>query len=307
MAEVRVFEVGPRDGLQNEPRQVGLADRLRFITGLVGAGVRDLELGAFVRPDKVPRMADTDRIYRAIASGGITLGRARGWCLVPNLQGLERALAAGATHLAVFTAATESFNRSNIGMSVAGSLRVYAEVIRAARAARRGIRIRGYVSTAFGCPFEGKVRPARVLSVIERLAALGVDQVSIGDTIGVATPNQVDDVVGPALKALGVERVAVHFHDTRGTALANSLRALEVGARTIDSSAGGLGGCPFAPRATGNVATEDLVYLLDGLGMRSGIDLDRLSETSLELARRMRRPLSSRYLMAYAAARRSRK
>jgi hydroxymethylglutaryl-CoA lyase len=281
---------------------VRFADKAWFITALVKAGVRDLEIGAFVRPDKVPRMADTEWIYDGIRRGRIELGRARGWSLVPNLKGLERAQAAGARNLAIFTAASEGFNRSNIGMSVAGSLRAYVEVVAAARARDPKVRIRGYVSTAFGCPFDGKVRPRQALRVIERLAALGVEQVSIGDTIGVATPNQVDEVVTPALRLLGTERVAVHFHDTRGTALANSLRAIEVGARTVDASAGGLGGCPFAPGATGNLATEDLVYMLDGLGLKSGIDLEALARVSLEMARRMRRPLSSRYLLAFSAA-----
>lgn len=300
-AAITLFEVGPRDGLQNECNPVSLSTKLSFISGLVAAGVRELEIGAFVRPDKVPRMADTERIYRAIARGSLRLGRARGWSLVPNSRGLDRALAVGARNLALFTAASDRFNRANIGMSIQDSLRGYAEMIQ--RGKSEGVRFRGYVSTAFGCPFQGRVPAGKALRVIERLAELGVEQISIGDTIGVATPNQVDDVVGPALKALGARRVAVHFHDTRGTALANTLRALELGVTTIDSSAGGLGGCPFAPGATGNLATEDLVYLLNGLGLRSGIDLDRLCRVSLAMARRMRRPLSSRYLAAYAASR----
>lgn len=297
---ITVFEVGPRDGLQNERDPVSLATRIWFISALVKAGVRELEIGAFVRPDKVPRMADTDRIYRAIDQGRLRIGKARGWSLVPNLRGLERALAAGARNLALFTAASDEFNRANIGMSVEDSLQSYAEVIRVGKP--EGVRFRGYVSTAFGCPFRGRVPARKALRVIEKLAKLGVEQVSIGDTIGVATPNQVDEVVGPALQALGAGRIAVHFHDTRGTALANTLRALELGVTTVDSSAGGLGGCPFAPGATGNLATEDLVYLLNGLGLRSGINLEKLCHASLAMARRMGRPLSSRYLTAFAAA-----
>jgi hydroxymethylglutaryl-CoA lyase len=300
---VTVFEVGPRDGLQNEARPVGLADKLGLVRGLIGAGVRELELGAFVRPDRVPQMADTDAVFQAIRRGKLRLGPGvHAWSLVPNRKGLERAIAAGARRVAVFTAATESFARRNIGMSVAESLREFGQVIREARSA--GLRVRGYVSTAFGCPFEGKVAPSRALRVIERLAGLGVEQVSVGDTIGVATPRDVERVIRPALKALGRARVAGHFHDTRGTALANALRALELGVRTLDSSAGGLGGCPFAPGATGNLATEDLVYLLHGLGIRTGIDLEALCRASLGFSAKIGRPLSSRCLQAFAASRR---
>ncbi|MFL5812061.1 MAG: hydroxymethylglutaryl-CoA lyase [Bdellovibrionia bacterium] len=304
---VTVFEVGPRDGLQNEPRPLSLEDRLWFISGLVQAGVKDVEIGAFVRPDRVPQMADTERVYAAVDSGKLNLAKARGWALIPNQKGLERALQCGAKNLAVFTATSEAFNQRNIGMSVSESLKQIAALVPAARkASRKGTLIRAYVSTAFGCPFEGKVPPKKTLKVIESLAKLGVDQISIGDTIGVATPKDVDAVIQPALKIYGrsegPKRIAVHFHDTRGTALANTLRALELGVRIVDSSAGGLGGCPFAPGATGNLATEDLVFMLDGMGMKTGIDLQLLCKTSLEMAQRMKRPLSSRYLQAFAAA-----
>ena len=297
---ITVFEVGVRDGLQNEPSHPSTATKIGFIQDLVASGVREFELGAFVRPDRVPQMADTEALYRAIAAKRLKLGKAHAWSLVPNLRGLERAIAVGATRIAVFTAASEGFARNNIGMTVAQSLKEYGKVVDQARAA--GLRVRGYVSTAFGCPFDGKVAPSRALRVIERLAELGVEQVSIGDTIGVATPAGVDAVIRPALRLLGAKRVAGHFHDTRGTALANSLRAIEHGVRTLDASAGGLGGCPFAPGATGNLATEDLVYMLDGMGMKSGIDLDRLSQASLRMARKLKRPLASRYLQAYASS-----
>jgi hydroxymethylglutaryl-CoA lyase len=297
-SKVRVFDVGPRDGLQNEPGKITLKDKLGLVTGLIEAGVADLELGAFVRPDRVPQMADTDQIYAAIRSGKLALGRTRAWSLVPNRKGMERAIAAGATHVAVFTAATESFTERNIGMSISESLVEFKEVLALARA--HSIQVRGYVSTAFGCPFEGKVSPKKALKVIDAVAALGVDQISIGDTIGVATPNQVNEVIAPALNSHGGDRVAVHFHDTRGTALANALRALEIGTLIFDASAGGLGGCPFAPGATGNLATEDLVYMLDGMGVPTGINLTKLSDTSLRLARAMGRSLSSRYLQAYS-------
>ncbi|MGZ3709145.1 MAG: hydroxymethylglutaryl-CoA lyase, partial [Bdellovibrionota bacterium] len=219
------------------------------------------------------------------------------WCLVPNRRGLERAVAAGATQIAVFTAATESFAKRNIGMSIRESLQEFGAVVADAR--RHRMKVRGYVSTAFGCPFEGEVSAKKALRVVEKLAALGVDEISIGDTIGVATPNQVDDRIKPALKMLGESKTAVHFHDTRGGALANSLRALELGVRIFDSSAGGLGGCPFAPGATGNLATEDLVYMMERMGARTGIDLELLCETSLKMAQRMKRPIASRYVLAF--------
>lgn len=297
--EVSIFEVGPRDGLQNESRTVTFDDKVWFVSSLVEAGVRDLELGAFVRPDRVPQMADTDALYAMIRDRKLKLGKAKAWSLVPNLKGLERAVSAGAEQIAVFTAATESFAQRNIGMSIQESFKEFAKIVDEAYA--RGIRVRGYVSTAFGCPFEGKVPAKKALRVISKLADLGVEQVSIGDTIGVATPNQVDEIVRPAIQALGKKRVAVHFHDTRGTALANTLRSLERGVTTVDSSAGGLGGCPFAPGATGNLATEDLVYMLEGMGVKTGIDLEKLSRASLEFSRRIQRPLSSRFLQAFSA------
>jgi hydroxymethylglutaryl-CoA lyase len=306
---ISVFEVGPRDGLQNEARKVKLEDKAWFISKLIEVGIKEIEIGAFVRRQRVPQMGDTEKLV-SILRKDTSFRRAHAWSLVPNLHGLERANACGLSRLAVFTAASETFNQHNIEMSIAESLKTISEIVKAAaqnsgqssgRGSQQKTEFRGYVSTAFGCPFEGKVSPRKALKVIERLAKLGIRQISIGDTIGVATPNQVDAVVGSALKMLGSERIAVHFHDTRGLALVNTLRALELGATQVDSSAGGLGGCPFAPGATGNLATEDLVYMLHGLGLKTGIDLDRLSDVSLEMARRMGRPVSSRYLSSYAA------
>ncbi len=297
---VEIFEVGVRDGLQNEARSVRLDDKVRLSQGLVDAGVRRLELGAFVRPDLVPQMADTDRVYAAIRDGGLRLGKAKAFALVPNLKGMERAIAAGAKGIAVFTAATESFAKQNIGMSIDESFAVFAEVV--AEAKRAKIEVRGYVSTAFGCPFEGKVAPKKAIRIIERLARLGIPEVSVGDTIGVATPKGVNEVLGALVKGIGRKtRLAGHFHDTRGTALANALAAIELGVEILDASAGGLGGCPFAPGATGNLATEDLVYMLEGMGIRTGIDLERLAATSLSFCRTLGRPISSRYLQAYAS------
>lgn len=296
---VSIFEVGPRDGLQNERRVVSTRQKIQFIDGLIHAGFKDLELGAFVRPDKVPQMADTDAVYRLIRAGKLKLGQARAWALVPNKRGLDRALRAGVTHIAVFTAATESFTKKNIGMSIERSLAEFKTVIAEGRRAWGDLfKVRGYVSTAFGCPFEGKVDPKAALKVIVKLADLGVDQISIGDTIGVATPADVEALIKPALRILGVKKTAVHFHDTRGTALANALRALDLGVRIFDSSAGGLGGCPFAPGAAGNLATEDLVYMFNGMGVQHGIDLEQLSKASLDLNAIMKRPLASRYLQS---------
>ncbi len=298
--QVTIFEVGARDGLQKESRPVSLHAKDRFVRGLLAAGLTQLEVGAFVREDKVPQMADTAELFQKLSD---IPSKASLWSLVPNRKGLERALYAGAKNLALFTAATDGFTTRNIGMTVDESFEEFKAVMaEAKRLKKQKLRFRGYVSTAFGCPFEGKVPAKKALKVVERLAKLGVEQVSIGDTIGVATPNQVTEIVKPALKMLGAKKLALHFHDTRGTALANALRALELGATTLDASAGGLGGCPFAPGATGNLATEDLVYMLDGLGVKTGVDLKKLSETSLELAREMQRPLTSRYLAAYAAS-----
>jgi hydroxymethylglutaryl-CoA lyase len=298
---VRIFEVGPRDGLQNEKRVISFEDRLFLIEGLASAGLRDIEVGAFVREDRVPQMAKSDEVLRAIAEGRVAFGNARAWNLVPNARGMQNAVAAGAKQVAVFTAATEGFNQKNIGMTIDQSLAEIAQVMEIAKA--HGISVRGYVSTAFGCPYEGRVPADQPLKVISKLISLGVEEVSVGDTIGVATPRGVEEVIRPAISEHGVSKVAVHFHDTRGTALANTLRSLEIGVRTVDSSAGGLGGCPFAPGATGNLATEDLVYMLDGMAMPTGVDLMALCRTSLEFARRIQRPLTSRYLAAFAATR----
>jgi len=301
--KVDIFEVGPRDGLQNEKKTLTTAQKMDFVRGLAKAGVRNIELGAFVRPDKIPQMADTDALYEKIRSGELDLGKAKAWSLIPNRKGLERALKVGATHLAIFTAATDSFAKANIGMTIDESFTEYKEVISALKKAgmRKKVQVRGYISTAFGCPFDGKVAPKKALKVVERLLDLGVDQISIGDTIGVATPLDVEAVVKPAYKTLGKKMLALHFHDTRGTALANALRAYELGARIFDSSAGGLGGCPYAPGATGNLATEDLLYMFNGMGIEHGIDLDQICKLSLDLSAKMGRPISSRYLASFAA------
>src|SRR5690606_1648991 len=215
--EIEVFEVGVRDGLQNESREVTTEEKIEFARDLIASGIRRIELGAFVRSDLVPQMADTEGVYEAVRTGRLRLGRATAYAFVANLEGLERAIAAGAKGVAVFTAATETFAEKNIGMSIGESLRVFSEIVREAKRAK--VEVRGYVSTAFGCPFEGKVSAKKAIRVVEKLAALGIDEVSVGDTIGVATPRGVEEVMKPLLKSFGrKKKVAGHFHDTRGTA-----------------------------------------------------------------------------------------
>ncbi len=265
---VTVYEVGPRDGLQNEPGIVPAADKVRLIEALADAGLPCVEATSFVSAKAVPQLADAEEVLRF-------LRRRRGVrypVLVPNLRGLERALAAGADAIAVFTAASEAFTRANINMSIAESLLAFAPVLQRANA--EGMWTRGYVSTAFGCPYQGEVAPAVVSGVAAALAGLGCDEVSIGDTIGVGRPEQVVDVVSAVTASVPVERVALHLHDTGGRALANVAAGLEAGVRTFDASAGGLGGCPFAPGAPGNLATESLVAMLHERGYETGVDLE---------------------------------
>jgi isopropylmalate/homocitrate/citramalate synthase len=263
---VTVVEVGPRDGLQNEPGLVDAATKIRFVEALADAGLPVVEVTSFVRPDLVPQLADADVVLRGIhRRAGV-----RYPVLVPNLRGLERALAAGADAIAVFTAASEPFAQANIGMTIDQSLEAFAPVLE--RAGREGAWRRGYVSTAFGCPYQGAVDPSVVVSVTVRLLDLGCDEVSIGDTIGVAVPEQVTAVVGRLLDDAPAERLALHLHDTGSRALNNVAAGLDLGIATFDSSAGGLGGCPFAPGAPGNLATGDLLALLDSLGIEHGVD-----------------------------------
>lgn len=265
---VRIYEVGPRDGLQNEPAAVPLEAKLRYIELLVAAGLREIEATSFVAPRAIPQLADADELLPRLPASP----DARFPVLVPNMRGMERAEAAGARALAVFTAATDAFTEKNIGMTVTASLEAFVPVL--ARAADLGWWRRGYVSTAFGCPYTGAVAPGRAVEVALRLLDLGVEEVCFGDTIGVGVPNQVQAIVDAALTAgIPVGRIAFHFHDTRGTALANVLAGLAAGVRCFDSSTGGTGGCPYAPGAAGNLATEDLVYLLDASGYDHGVDL----------------------------------
>jgi len=291
-ARVTVVEVGPRDGLQNESAVLSVEDRVAFCRALVEAGLRVIEVGAFVSPKWVPQMAGSDEVLRRTPRRpGLRLP-----VLVPNRKGFEAARAAGAREIAVFTAASETFSRRNVNASIDESFARFAEFVPEGR--RDGLWVRGYVSTGFGCPYEGRVAPERVFEVAGRLADLGCDEVSIGDTIGVAVPSQVADVMGRLLDTLPPERLAVHLHDTRGTALANVLAALEQGITIVDSAAGGLGGCPYAPGASGNLATEDLLYMLHGMGIETGVDLAAVSAASRALAPRLGHALPSRYLQA---------
>ena len=293
---VRIVEVGPRDGLQNEGRAIATDDKVRFVDLLSEAGFEMIEATSFVHPRTVPQLADAAELLARIDKRpGV-----RYPVLVPNARGMERALQSEAREVAVFTAATESFNRRNINATIDESLRNIAEVVRLARG--EGVWVRGYISTVFGCPYEGAVEPAAALRVAERLLELGVDELSLGDTIGVATPRTAEAVLGPAAERFGVDRVGLHFHDTRGTALANTLLALQMGYWIFDSSAGGLGGCPFAPGAAGNLATEDLLYLLDGLGIDSGVRLDAVVAASRFVADKVGHPLTSKVYQATQAA-----
>jgi len=289
---VTVVEVGPRDGLQNEAVPLSVDDRVAFCEHLIDAGLPVVEVGALVAPTWVPQMAGSEEVLRRVAGrDGVRLP-----VLVPNRKGFDRARAAGAREIAVFTAASETFNRRNTNAGITESFDRFAEFVPEAK--RDGLRVRGYVSTCFGCPYEGVVPVARAVEVAAHLAELGCDEVSIGDTIGVAVPTQVSDVVGRLREAVPVERLAVHLHDTRGTALANVLAALQEGVTVVDSAAGGLGGCPYAPGASGNLATEDLVYMLHGMGVATGVNLGAVADASRALSGRLGRPLPSRYLAA---------
>ncbi len=290
MAErVRVYEVGPRDGLQNEAVPIPTATKTRFIELLAEAGLREIEATSFVAPRAIPQLADADKLLS-------DLPRAAGVrypVLVPNVRGMARAEAAGADALAVFTAATDAFTQANIGMTVAESLTAFEPVL--ARAGDLGWWRRGYVSTAFGCPYTGRVDPVRAVEVASGLLELGVDEVCFGDTIGVGVPSQVATLTGLAVAAgIPLGRVAFHFHDTRGTALANVSAGLDAGVRCFDSSAGGTGGCPYAPGAAGNLATEDLVYLLDASDWESGVSLAGVLVAARFISDALGRPLTTK-------------
>ena len=293
---VRIVEVGPRDGLQNEAATLSTDEKVEFVERLAASGLPVVEAGAFVNPARVPQMADTAEVFGRVRRRAGT----RYAALVPNIRGLERAMAAGADEVAVFAAASETFSRRNINQGIAESLDNYASVCRTALDA--GVPVRAYLSTAFGCPYEGPIDPGRVAALCQQLRELGVFEVAVSDTIGIAHPGQVARVLDEVVPRIGVQALALHFHDTRGMALANVLAALGYGVAGFDSSAGGLGGCPFAPGASGNLATEDLVYMLDGLGIATAVRLGALLEASAFIASRVDHELPSR---VYQAGRRT--
>jgi hydroxymethylglutaryl-CoA lyase len=294
---ITIVEVGPRDGLQNEQTLVSTADKVAFVNRLSAAHLPVIEVSAFVSPRWVPQMADAAEVFAGIVRAPGT----RYTALVPNVPGLDRALAAGVTEIAIFASSTETFSRKNINQSIDDSLTTYTAVC--ARAIAAGVRVRGYLSTAFGCPFEGAVAPRQVADVAGRLMDLGVFEVAISDTIGIAHPGQVPTVLEAVLARVPVDCLALHFHDTRGTALANVLASLPFGIATYDASSGGLGGCPYAPGAAGNLATDDLIYMLDGLGIETGVSLAAISEASAFIASKIDHRLPSRYAQAYRATR----
>lgn len=269
MEKVRVYEVGPRDGLQNEKMTIAAADKIRFIELLDEAGFDTIEATSFVRPGAIPQMSDAAVVYPAVKAKG-----ARKAALVPNLKGMQTALDCGLEEAAIFTAASESFTARNINCTIAESLERFREVSRLAQ--ERSIPMRGYVSCVVECPYEGRIAPEKVLDVSLRLLELGVYEISLGETIGVAVPDDISRLLDVLLKQIEPGKLAGHFHDTRGTALANVYAALQAGVRIFDSSAGGLGGCPYAPGASGNLATEDLVYALERSGYETGVDMGRL-------------------------------
>ncbi|WP_212772622.1 hydroxymethylglutaryl-CoA lyase [Polycladomyces abyssicola] len=295
VTRVTIVEVGLRDGLQNESVILPVEVKRRIAEGLIRAGVKEIEATSFVHPRWVPQLADAAELAAQLPREQGVRYRA----LVPNAKGLERALSTPIDEYAVFLSASETHNRKNINKSIDETYPVLAEVVERAQAA--GKRVRGYVSTVFGCPYEGDVPVSQVVRMCERLIEMGVYEISLGDTIGVATPKKVKETLEVLLRHIPAERLAGHFHDTRGTALVNAYVSLEMGIRTLDGAFGGLGGCPYAPGASGNVATEDLVYFLEQEGIETGIDLETLCRVSVEVQKEIGRPLSSKVLQSVIA------
>lgn len=294
-ARVSVVEVGPRDGLQSETAVVPTAAKIAFVDGLTAAGHSRIEVSAFVSPKWVPQMGDAGEVFAGITrKPGVRYS-----ALVPNRAGLDRALAAGVREVAIFAAASETFSRRNVNQSIDESFATYQAVASAAIAS--GATVRAYLSTSFGCPFEGEVDPARVARLAERLLSFGAYEVAVSDTIGIAHPAQVTRVLDHVLRGVPLDRLALHFHDTRGTALVNVFAALAYGVATFDSAAGGLGGCPYAPGASGNLATEDLLFMLHGMGIETGISIDGTMQASLALEALIGHALPSRWVQAQRA------
>jgi hydroxymethylglutaryl-CoA lyase len=296
-SRVTIYEVGPRDGLQNEARPISTPDKVAMIDALTATGLPAIEITSFVNPKWIPQLADATEVARAIQRKAGTVYS----CLVPNKTGLDKALQAGMNEVAVFLSASETHNKKNVNKTIADTLKAFEEVIAPAKEA--GARVRAYVSTVYGCPYEGAVDPARAVELARALRELGCYQISLGDTIGVANPRQVRDVLSRVLAEIPKPEVAVHFHDTRGTALANILVAVEMGITTVDAALGGLGGCPYAPGASGNVATEDVVYMLEGMGVGTGIDLDKLVDCARLASTLVGHEVPSKYYRAAIGAR----
>ena len=295
--DVKIYEVGPRDGLQNEARLIATDDKIAFIDALSATGLPAIEITSFVNPKWIPQLADGGEVARRIArKPGVVYS-----ALVPNRQGLQAAEAAGMREVAVFMSASETHNKKNVNKTIAETLAAFRDTVPPALAA--GMRVRAYVSTVYGCPYEGAVDPAKAVELSRALRELGCYQISLGDTIGVANPRQVRDVLGRVLAEIPAPEVAVHFHDTRGTALANILVAVEMGITTVDAALGGLGGCPYAPGASGNVSTEDVVYMLEGMGVRTGIDLDKLVDCGRLASAFVGHEVPSKYYRAAVGAR----
>jgi hydroxymethylglutaryl-CoA lyase len=295
--DVTLYEVGPRDGLQNESRMVPTDDKVKLINGLSETGLRAIEITSFVNPKWIPQLADGGDVSRRITrKPGLVYS-----ALVPNRQGLDAAIAAGMKEVAVFMSASETHNKKNVNKTIADTLAAFRDTVPPALAA--GLRVRAYVSTVYGCPYEGAVDPGKAVELARALRELGCYQISLGDTIGVANPRQTRDVLTRVLAEIPAPEVAVHFHDTRGTALANILVSVEMGITTVDAALGGLGGCPYAPGASGNVATEDVVYMLEGMGIRTGIDLDRLVDCARLASTLVGHEVPSKYYRAAVGAR----
>lgn len=298
-AKVRIVEVGPRDGLQNEKTIVSLEDKVQFILGLSAAGLHEIEATSFVRGDKIPQMSDGAELYSRLKAEA-SLAKTHLISLVPNSKGMEMALAAGVKDIAVFTSTSNTFNKKNINATIDESLAKITEVMSVAQ--QNKIRTRGYISTVFGCPYEGKTSLEELKRIAHRLKALGVYEISLGDTIGIANPKQVLEVIDFLAQDFDLSFFSMHFHDTRGMAVANILTALEMGITSFDSSAAGLGGCPYAVGASGNVATEDLYFLFHSMGIETGIDIKKLSQASSAILSKLNRTSPSKYLKAYLSS-----
>lgn len=294
--KVNIVEVGPRDGLQNESFVVPTKDKIQYIEKLMSAGIKSIEATSFVKTDKIPQMSDGEEVFKELLKNPnyqkVSLS-----CLVPNLKGLERAIQSKVSEIAVFTATSETFNKKNINATIEESLKRVEDVCKEAN--KHQIKIRGYISTVFGCPYEGETSVPKLIEITKKLFEYGAYEVSLGDTIGVANPFQVKNILLELKKHIPFEKLSMHFHDTRGMALANILTSLELGISTFDSSSGGLGGCPYAQGATGNVATEDLVYMFHSMGIKTGIDLKLLSEASSFILNILGKTTPSKFLTAY--------